>query len=285
VSKGQRIIVTGADSGYFELLSGLVRSIRDKPAGAEIGLGVLDVGLETQQREWLEHQGASVTAPGWDVSFPEQDTLPRHRQAQFARPFLPCHFPGHDAYMWIDADAWVQDWWAVDLFFRAAGEGRLAIVPELDRAYRNFFHAWDEFHRVIRKSYSETFDSATAEHLVRRPLLNSGAFALSAGAPHWKAWSDSLASALQRSRDALVDQTTLNHVIYLENLPAHFLPSWCNWICHHAVPLRDDARGCLVEPNLPHQKLGIVHLTMWMKNRRDLTYGFEGGDLASAACS
>jgi hypothetical protein len=285
LSKGKKIIVSGADSGYFELLSGLVRSIRDKAAGAEMALGVLDVGLEAHQRHWLEQQGARVVAPGWDLSFPEQDALPRYRQAQVARPFLPRHFPGHDLYMWLDADAWVQDWWAVDLFFRAAGDNRLAIVPELDRAYRNFFHAWDEFDCVIRKSYTETFNAMTAERLVRHPVLNSGAFALGADAPHWTAWGKTLASALQRSRDTLVDQTTLNHVVYLEDLPAHFLPSWCNWICHHAVPLRDAARGFLVEPNLPHQKLGIVHLTMWMKNRGDLAYGLDGGDLDSAACS
>ena len=39
------IIVSGADSGYFELLAGTVRSIRDKPEGSGMALGVLDVGL------------------------------------------------------------------------------------------------------------------------------------------------------------------------------------------------------------------------------------------------
>jgi hypothetical protein len=285
LSKGKKIIVTGADSAYFELLTGLVDSIRDKPPGAQMALGVLDVGLEAHQRHWLEARGAVIVAPGWDLLFPDRDSVPRYRQAQFARPFLPRHFPGHELYLWLDADTWVQDWWAVDLFFQAAAEGRLAVVPELDRAYRNFFHAWEEFHHVIRKSYAETYDDITAAHLVRHPLLNSGAFALRAGAAHWGAWGESLGSALQRSQHPLIDQATLNHVIYLERLPAHFLPAWCNWICHHAVPLRDTARGCLVEPNLPHQKLGIVHLTMWMKNRRDLAYGLEDNDLDSAACS
>ena len=53
-SAGNRIIVSGADSGYFELLQGNVRSIRDKPAGAGIALGILDVGLSPAQRRWLE---------------------------------------------------------------------------------------------------------------------------------------------------------------------------------------------------------------------------------------
>jgi len=272
MSENNPIIVTGADGAYFELLAGTVRSIRDKPAGREIALGVLDVGLKEEQRRWLRAQGAKVVAPGWDIDFPQRDETPRFRQAQYARPFLPRHFPGHDLYMWLDADAWVQDWWAVDLFFRAATKGELAVVPELDRAYRNFFHAIEEFREVNLRGYAEAFDAATANRLIRHPLLNSGAFALPAAVPHWQAWGATLAGALQRSRNELVDQSTLNHVVYAQGLPAHFLPSWCNWICHHAPPESDPDRGCLVEPNLPHQKLGIVHLTLWMKDRRDLAY-------------
>jgi len=267
------IIVSGADRGYFELLAGTLRSIRDKPGGAKIALGVLDVGLTAEQRRWIEGRGARIVTPGWDLDFPERAAAPIYRQAQYGRPFLPRHFPGHDLYMWLDADAWVQDWSAVELFFRAAADGSLAIVPELDRAYRGFFEAWDEFHGVIRQGYEAAFDAATAARLVRHPLLNNGVFALRADAPHWRAWSETLAAALRRSRNGLIDQTTLNHVVYVQGLPAHFLPAWCNWISHHAPPIRDPAHGWLSEPNLPHQRLGIVHLTLWMKDRRDLAYG------------
>jgi hypothetical protein len=266
------IIVSGADSGYFELLQGCVRSIRDKPEARKIALGILDVGLTGSERQWLAEQGATIAAPGWDLDFPDRDNAPRYRQAQYGRPFLPRHFPGHDLYLWIDADAWVQDWAAVDLLLQAAEEGRLAIVPEMDRSYRNFFHAYDEFHGVIGEGYRAVFDEPTASRLARRPLLNNGVFALAAGAPHWQAWAETLGKSLQRSRNGLIDQTTLNHVVYEQNLPAHFLPAWCNWICHHAAPVRDAGSGFLTEPNLPHQKLGIVHLTMWMKTRADLHY-------------
>jgi hypothetical protein len=76
----------------------------------------------------------------------------------------------------------------------------------------------------------------------------------------------------------LIDMTTLNHVVYVQGMPAHFLPAWCNWICHHAPPRRDPVSRALTEPYLPYQRLGIVHLTLWMKDRRDLAYG---GDTAS----
>lgn len=268
----RRIIVSGASSGYFGLLQGCIASIRDKPEGREIALGILDVGLEEPQRAWLAERGAEIVLPGWDIDFPGQAEAPRHRQALFARPFLPRHFPGHDLYLWIDADAWVQDWSAVELFFRATADRAMALVPEMDRSYRNFFHAWEEFHAVNHEAFREAFDRATADRLMRHPLLNAGVFALAADAPHWRAWGKTLAEALQRSRNALIDQTTLNHVIYAQGLPASFLPARCNWISHHATPVRQAPGGPLLEPSLPHERLGIVHLTLWMKERLDLRY-------------
>jgi len=268
----RRIIVSGASSGYFALLQGCVASIRDKPEGAAIALGILDVGLEEPQRAWLAERGAEIVQPGWDFSFPGQAEAPRHRQALFARPYLPRHFPGHDLYLWIDADAWVQDWAAIALFFRAASGGAIALAPEMDRSYRNYFQAWEEFHAVNHEGYREAFDPVTADRLMRHPLLNAGVFALAADAPHWQAWAKTLAEALQRSRNALIDQTTLNHVIYVQGLAANFLPARCNWISHHASPVRQAPDGPLLEPALPHEPLGIIHLTLWMKERLDLRY-------------
>src|SRR5260221_3188777 len=175
------IIVTGADSGYFELLQGCVRSIRDKTEGRKIAIGILDVGLIGSERQWLVEQSATIVAPGWDLDFPGRDQTPRYRQAQYGRPFIPRHFPGYDLYLWIDADAWVQDWAAIDLFFRAAADNTIALVPEIDRSYRNFFHAWEEFHGVIGEGYRAIFDEPLAERLTRQPLLNNGVFALAAG--------------------------------------------------------------------------------------------------------
>jgi hypothetical protein len=39
------------------------------------------------------------------------------------------------------------------------------------------------------------------------------------------------------------------------------LPSIANWICGQAVPAWDPARKMLVDPNLPHEPIGLVHLT------------------------
>jgi hypothetical protein len=264
-------IVTGADATYAGMLEECLCSIRDRPESRQMTLCLLDVGLG-EHRDRLAALSDKVVEPGWDIEFSAKARTPGYFRAMFARPFLPRHFPGHRLYLWIDADAWVQDWRAVELFIEganqtdpASGQPCLAVVPEIDRSYRNFFGAWREFHDVIHKSYVDAFDEATADELVRYPLINSGVFAMRAEAPHWQAWGDTLATALKQTTSSLVEQAAINHVVYRQKLPAAFLPSWCNWICHHAAPRRDPENGVLTEPLLPYQRLGIVHRTMWTK--------------------
>jgi hypothetical protein len=264
-------IITGADATYAGMLEECLRSIRDKPESRQATLCLLDVGLG-EHRDRLAALADKVVEPGWDIEFPGRAQTPGYYRAMFARPFLPRYFSGHRIYCWIDADAWVQDWRAVELFIEAArqtdpvsGQPCLVVVPEIDRSYRNFYGAWQEFHDVIHKSYAEAFDEATADELARYPLINSGVFAMCAEAPHWRAWADTLRASLQRKTTSLSEQAAINHVVYRQKLPTAFLPSWCNWICHHAAPRRDVESGELTEPALPYQRLGIVHRTMWTK--------------------
>src|SRR5262249_10236778 len=151
---------------------------------------------------------------------------------------LPRHVPGYETYLWIDADTWIQDWAAIELYIQASAGG-MAITPEIDRAYRHHYHAGPEFRGVIGQAYAEAFGQAEADYLAHQPLLNTGVFALRADAPHWRAWEAVLGDALQRSRNVLVEQLALNWVAYRQGQPMRFLPSWCNWICHHATPAYD----------------------------------------------
>lgn len=271
-------LCTGADEGYFPLLAGCLRSIRDKPEGGSAALCVLDLGLSSEQRAWVETVADRVAEPGWDLEVPGREGLPRHFRGLTARPFLPRYFPGFATYLWLDADAWVQDWAAVALYRQAAAEGVLAVTPEIDRAYRLFYAAGPEFRRANYAAYREAFGTALAAELILYPLLNSGAFALAAGAPHWEAWGETLAAGLARSRNPLVEQAALNVAVYKRELPARFLPAWCNWICHHATPVYDARRGRFVEPSPPHQPLGILHLTLHTKQAGTLPVPVIGAD-------
>lgn len=261
------IIISGGDAKYFPLLRACLSSIRDQPEGRDVPLGILDLGLTEDQCTWLRDIGAGIVKPGWDIELHRARQLPEHYKALIARPFLPRHFPGYELYMWLDADAWVQDWSAVELFRRAAREGAIAVVPEIDRSYRNFFHAWQEFHDIIHASYREAFDQTTADEMVRHPLINSGVFALQPNSPTWEVWAGLIGQGLSRSDNFLTEQNALNIAIYRHGIKKHFLPVTCNWAAHHSTPAWDVARRCFVEPCLPHSKIGILHLTVWTKEQ------------------
>jgi hypothetical protein len=246
----------------------VLRSVRAHEEGRRIALAVLDLGLKPAQRTEAAALADTIVEPGWDYDLPDRATLPLHWRAYTARPHLPRHVQGYDTYMWLDADAWIQQWDAVEQFFIASSGDAVAIVPEVHPTYRNQQHARAEFDSVIRAAFASAFGDEVAERLYRRPHLNTGAFALRADAPHWQVWSDALGRALlgHKSRERLAEQCAMNLIVYEEGLPAIFLPPRCNWICHHAAPHKDAATGLLTEPTAPLAPLGIVHETMWSKD-------------------
>jgi hypothetical protein len=259
VHPARLLIVSGADRAYFPLLRDTVLSVRAQCPGAAIG--ILDVGLDPGQREWAAERATHLVSPGWDIDFPDRAQIPEGRKAQFARPFLPRHFPGYDTYLWIDADAWVQDWRVIELFVAAARSGKLAIVPEIDRAYKRHYKRPKLFGLTLAwKNYREAFGWRVADRLGRNPMVNCGVFALRSDAPHWAAWARIMAQVAQRTRFFFVEQTALNYAIFAEHLPVDFLPAYCNWMPGDAAPAFDADRGLFVEPFSPHEVIGIMHL-------------------------
>src|ERR1700733_4902707 len=101
------LILTASDAGYFELLQGMLRSLRDKPEGRQIPIAVFDVGLTGEQARWCREFGATLLRADWDFEFPGRAQVGEAFKSLTARPFLPRYAPGHDIYMWLDADVWV----------------------------------------------------------------------------------------------------------------------------------------------------------------------------------
>lgn len=253
------IIVSAADSGYFLLLRDAVLSVRT--LNADVSIGVLDLGLTAEQLAWLGGQAVQVVRPGWDVDFPGREGAPEILKGLVARPFLPRHFPGYEMYVWLDADAWVQDWRAVELYCAAAGRDRVAITLELDRAYKRHYKRPKLFGMNLAwKTYRQAFGWRVADRLGRNPTANCGVYAIHHDAPHWQIWARILTALLRRKRFFFVDQIAMNYAIFGEQLPANFLPAYCNWAVGDALPMVDLRRGLFVEPYAPHEVIGVMHL-------------------------
>src|SRR6516165_10619473 len=237
------LISSGADSGYFPLLRDTVLSILAQRRDAAIG--ILDFGLAPEQSEWLAERITHLVRPDWDIDFPGREHTPEARKAQLSRPFLRRHFPGYATYLWIDADAWLQDWGTV----------------EIDRAYKRHYKRPKAFGWTLSwKCYREAFGWRVADRLGRNPIVNCGVFALHHDAPHWDAWEHVIGRVAQRTRFFYIEQTALNYVIFAERLTVNLLPAYCNWMPGDAAPTFDAAAGLFVEPYAPHEVIGVMHL-------------------------
>ncbi|MEG4998264.1 glycosyltransferase [Microcoleus sp. B4-D4] len=257
----QIIIITAADANYFELVRGTILSVREKSEGANVAIGFFDLGCTPEQLQWLETQVNFIQKPDWDFDFPGRNEAPEHLKGLLVRPCLRKYFPNFDIYLWIDADAWVQDWRAINLLVEGASRRGLAIVPEVHRASLQQYGQLPQFWPWVYQQYEANFGEEIAKKFYSYPILNAGVFALRKDALHWEIWAEKLHQGLQRSGCVMTDQFALNLAVYsgeLFNL-TEMLPAWCNWI-FNGFPVWDKQRGCFVEPYLPQEAIGILHL-------------------------
>jgi hypothetical protein len=266
----RRAIVTGGDAAYYPLIYELLTSIRRF-------IVVLDCGLQPDQIVSLRRAfAAEVRTAQWHYALPPGRTRGRdHLKALIARPFLPDYAPRADLIAWVDADAWVQDFAALDMMFEAAGRGHLAIVSQNSRySARTISLRWLGFGLAEVRSilYKNARKAGVRERDARimadRGTLNCGVFALARTAPHWEAWRKRQAQVIKKARLFSSDQFTLGMTIYVDGLPVTLMPETCNY----TPPLwRCSDDGCeLVEYYPPYNRLGVVHLAGLEEMRRDL---------------
>lgn len=259
----QIIIITAADANYFELVQGTILSVREKPEGENVAIGFFDLGCTPEQLQWLETQVNIIQKPDWDFDFPGKNEAPHYLKGLLARPFLRRYFPNFDIYLWIDADAWVQDWQAVELLVKGAAKRGLAVVPELDRGYYLAYGKLPWYWEFVYRDYQAAFGEEVAQQLHSYPTINAGVFALHKNAAHWELWAEYLEQGLQQHVSLMTDQIALNRLVYGTELfdKTEMLPALCNWSCNFGLPVWDEDRGCFVEPYLPQEAIGILHIT------------------------
>jgi len=279
---GDLAIVSGSDAAYFPLLRGMVRSVTDKMFDFDWSLFVFDAGLTVDRRRWLEGHGATLLRPDW----PYAREVPGFVAMLASRPRLPDLIPGYAAYMWLDADAWVQQFEALATYRREALDKGFAVTPEVHPAYN--IRELGAAHQRIRAG----FGRETVVALEGTAPINLGVFAGAAGAPHWAAWRKRVETWLAASKSSQIDfnadQTAFNMVVHVDKLDTALLPARYNWICHTALPKVSPDGATLLEPVAPYAPLGVVHMTLWTKKgavdlatpqggkvTRPLTYGAE----------
>ncbi len=262
----KNVIISLADANYFELLDELVNSIKRFKESENIAICVLDAGLDDSQKEVLSKKVDEIKKANWDIEVPALKIKGKEwLKSQVSRAFLKNYFPGYSKYMWIDADAWVNSWQAIDLYFKGCENNKLSIATSADRSYGRVLRAewvFGGFARIKSQNYKHAKSSGFSEKIARevalKPHLNIGVFALEANAEHWEIWQSNLKKALSSGKIWGSEQIAMNISIYSNNLPVEILPAYCNWTLIDGMKY-DNARKTFVEPYLPNHEIGILH--------------------------
>ena len=262
----ENVIISLADSNYYELLNDLVDSIRRFKESENTAICILDAGLSEEQKKELSQKVEEIKSAEWDIDVPDFKVKGKEwLKSQVSRAFLPKYFPGFKKYLWIDADAWVNSWNAIELYFKGCKNNKLSIATSADRAYGRVLRAewvFGSFARIKSQNYKHAKSSGFSEKIARevalKPHLNIGVFALEANASHWKVWQKNLREALKSGKIWGSEQIAMNITIYHDGLNVEILPAYCNWTLIEALKF-DKEKNTLVEPYLPNHQIGIVH--------------------------
>ena len=115
----KNVIVSLADANYFPLLEELIDSIKRFKQSESVAICVLDAGLTEEQKNKISKKIDEIKSAEWDIEVPGHKVKDKEwLKSQVSRAFLPKYFPNYKKYSWIDADAWVNSWYAIELYLK-----------------------------------------------------------------------------------------------------------------------------------------------------------------------
>ena len=270
-------IVTLADSNYFELLIELISSIKNFNQSKNISICVLDAGLSSDQVSILKEKVDEVKKANWDIEVSKLKAIGKEwLKSQVSRAFLPEYFPNYDKYLWIDCDAWVNEWECIELYFKACEKGKLGITQTIGPGYKILSKVKWLFGKValiksqnFKHAKKSGFNDDISRKIAFAPHINIGVFSLEKNSECWKIWQENLKKALKAGNVFGSEGLAMNISVYVNNVKAEFLPLTCNWIASNLLPKYNNETNSFVEPYLPNNKIGIMHLAagIWNGNK------------------
>ena len=272
-------IVSLADANYFDLLNELVNSILQFKESDDVDICILDAGLTDEQKTTLSKKVKQIKKAEWDIEVPGYKIGKKEwLKSQVSRAFLPKYFPGYKKYLWIDCDAWVNDWNSVELYFKACENGKLGITQTLGPGYKIMSKVKWLFGKIaiiksqnFKHAISSKIGIDNARKLAFAPHINIGVFSLEENSNCWKSWQENLKKTLSSGKIFGSEGLAINMSVYIDNINTEFLPLNCNWIASNLLPKYNEQEKTFVEPYLPNYKIGIMHLAagIW-KDQKDM---------------
>ena len=273
----KNVIVSLADSNYFDLLNELIDSIKQFSESSSTAICILDAGLNENQKKILSSQVDEIKSAEWNIKVSSIKVRGKEwLKSQVSRAFLPNYFPNYEKYLWIDCDAWVNDWSSVKLYYQACEKGKLGITQTLGPGYKIMSKASWLFGKLaiiksqnFKHAISSKIGLDKARKLAFAPHINIGVFSLEKDSPCWKIWQKNLDITLNSGKIFGSEGLAINMSVYIDNVETEFLPLNCNWIASNLLPKFNEQSNTFVEPYLPNYKIGIMHLAagLWEGNK------------------
>ena len=275
----KNVIVSLADANYFSLLEELIDSIKRFKQSENIAICILDAGLTENQKEKISKKIDEIKVAEWDIEVPGYKVKDKEwLKSQVSRAFLPKYFPNYEKYLWIDCDAWVNDWECIELYFKACDNGKLGITQTIGPGYKitsKVNWLFGKLAVIKSQNFKHAIKSKIpyekARKLAFAPHINIGVFSLEKNSVGWEIWQKNLEQTLKAGNIFGSEGLAINMAVYIDNLETEFLPLNFNWITSNLLPKFDESKNTFVEPYLPNYKIGIMHLAagIW-KNGKDM---------------
>jgi hypothetical protein len=275
----KNVIVSLADANYFPLLEELIDSIKRFKQSETVAICVLDAGLTEEQKNKISKKIDEIKSAEWDIEVPGYKVKDKEwLKSQVSRAFLPKYFPNYEKYLWIDCDAWVNDWDCVELYFKACNEGKLGITQTIGPGYKitsKVNWLFGKLAIIKSQNFKHALKSKIpydkARELAFAPHINIGVFSLEKNSAGWNIWQNNLRQTLKAGNIFGSEGLAINMAVYIDNLDTEFLPLNFNWITSNLLPKYDENNNTFVEPYLPNHKIGIMHLAagIW-KDGKDM---------------
>ena len=168
-------------------------------------------------------------------------------KSQVSRVFSPRYFPKYEKYLWIDCDAWVQDWSSVDLYFKACENGKLGITQTMGPGYKimskvNWLFGKNNIIKSqnFKHAISSKIGIEKARKLAFAPHVNIGVFSLEKDSSCWNNWQNNLNKTLSAGNIFGSEGLAINMSVYIDEVETEFLPLNCNWIASNLLPKFDE---------------------------------------------
>ena len=273
----ENTIVSLADEKYFNLLEELIDSIKSFRESNNIAICVLDAGLNQDQIDKIKNKVDEIKKAEWDIEVSSLKVKGKEwLKSQVSRAFLPKYFPNYKKYLWIDCDAWVNDWSSIELYFKACDKGKLGITQSIGPGYRVLSKVKWLFGKLaiiksqnFKHAVSSKINIQKARKIAFAPHVNIGVFSLEKSSSVWSVWQNNLKETLKHGRIFGSEGLAINLSVYVDNVDTEFLPLGCNWIASNVLPKFDESKREFVEPYLPNNKIGIMHLAagIWKEGK------------------